>query len=89
MWAVGWATGVSKAYVIYVHMHVHRGVAPGVVMGTGWAWARLLGCKPNGTLGGTVLTCGYAGGSGDVRLGVGGQQGRARGEGNSKVLRGR
>jgi len=73
---------------MYVHMHVHGGVTPGVIMETGWAWARLLGCKLNGTLGGTVLTCGYAGGIGYVWLGVGGQQGRQQGGGEVRGLAG-
>jgi len=46
MWAVGWATSVSGAYAIYVHMDVHGGVAPGVVMRSGRSWARTLSCKP-------------------------------------------
>jgi len=61
----------------------------GSLYGLGRAWARSLGCKLNGALGGIVLTCGYAGGFRDVRLCVGGQRGRARGEGNSEVLRDR
>jgi len=44
-WAVGWATSISEAYATYVHMYIHRGVAPGVVMRSGRAWARLLSCK--------------------------------------------
>jgi len=45
MWAMGWATSISEAYATYVHMYIHRGVAPGVVMWSGRAWARLLSCK--------------------------------------------
>jgi len=48
--------------VIYMHTNIHGGVAPGVLMGSASAWARSLGCKLNGALGGIVLTCGYAGG---------------------------
>jgi len=44
-WAVGWATSISEAYATYVHMHVHGGVAPGVIMRSGRAWARSLSCK--------------------------------------------
>ena len=71
-----------------MHTHVHGGVAPGVVIGSGRAWARSLGCKLNGALGGIVLTCGYAGGFGDVRLGVWGQRGRQRGGGEVQGLAG-
>jgi len=44
--AVGWATSISEAYATYVYTHVHGGVAPGVVMRSGRAWAGSLGCKP-------------------------------------------
>jgi len=44
-WAVGWATSVSEAYAINVHTHVHEGVASGVGMWSGGAWAGLLSCK--------------------------------------------
>jgi len=45
VWAMGWATNVSGAHVIYMHRDVHRGVAPGVVMQSGRSWARTLSCK--------------------------------------------
>jgi len=72
--------------VIYVHTNIHRGVAPGVLMGSTSAWARSLGCKLNGALGGIVLTCGYAGGFRNVQLGVWGQHGRQRGGGEVRGL---
>ena len=57
-------------------------------MGSGWAWARSLGCKLSGALGGTILICGYTGDSGDVQLGVWGQRGRPRGGGEVQGLAG-
>jgi len=71
----------------YMCIYICGGSLLGSLCGLGRAWARSLGCKLNGALGGIVLTCGYAGGFRDMRLCVGGQRGRARGEGNSEVLR--
>jgi len=61
-WAVGWATGISEAYAIYVHTYVRTW--EGRSWGRYGDWrdlGKVMGCKLNGALGGIVLTCGYAG----------------------------
>jgi len=63
----------------YMCIRTYMGGRSWVVIGSGSAWARLLGCRLNGALGGMVLTCGYVWGPGNVRLGVWGQRGRQRG----------
>jgi len=88
-WAVGWATSVSGAHAIYVHTHVHGGVAPGVVMQSGRSWAKTLSCKPLDTERGIILTCGYAGGFWGCSVGCAGAAREGEGEGKSEVWRGR
>jgi len=78
---------VSATHMRYMCICTYmEGLLLGLLCGPGGAWARSLCCKLNGTLGGIVLTCGYAGGFGNVWLGVGGSEEAARGEGKSKVL---
>ena len=80
---------VSAKHIRYMCICTYtEGSLLGSLCGPGRVWARSLGCKLNGALGGIILTCGYVGGFGDVRLGVGGSKGGSKGEGKSEVLRG-